>query len=109
MGNEMGKMLVIYKKPADPWAFDKHYFDVHVTKPRPTTHVVISRLEKPPVVNSHCIMRLPHRNAIVRLNNMSGTSTSDAIGKSPDRRKLIAVVYADMVGYSRLIGLDDAG
>ena len=29
--------------------------------------------------------------------------------KSPDRRKLIAVVYADMVGYSRLIGLDDAG
>ena len=24
-------------------------------------------------------------------------------------RKLVAVVYADMVGYSRLIGLDDAG
>ena len=30
-------------------------------------------------------------------------------GKPPDRRKLVAVVYADMVGYSRLIGLDDAG
>src|SRR5271169_6643743 len=27
----------------------------------------------------------------------------------PNRRKLIAVVYADMVGYSRLIGLDDTG
>ena len=27
----------------------------------------------------------------------------------PGRRKLIAVLYADMVGYSRLIGLDDAG
>ena len=27
----------------------------------------------------------------------------------PNRRKLIAVMYADMVGYSRLIGLDDAG
>jgi TolB-like protein/class 3 adenylate cyclase/tetratricopeptide (TPR) repeat protein len=40
---------------------------------------------------------------------MSGTDASDPIGKSPDRRKLIAVVYADMVGYSRLIGLDDAG
>jgi adenylate cyclase len=26
-----------------------------------------------------------------------------------DRRKLLAVVYADMVGYSRLIGLDDLG
>ena len=33
----------------------------------------------------------------------------DLIGKSPDRRRLIAVVYADMVGYSRLIGLDDVG
>ena len=40
---------------------------------------------------------------------MSGSNASDLIGKSPDRRTLIAVVYADMVGYSRLIGLDDVG
>src|ERR1700722_9699621 len=40
---------------------------------------------------------------------MSGSNASDLIGRSPDRRKLIAVMYADMVGYSRLIGLDDAG
>ena len=40
---------------------------------------------------------------------MSGSNASDLIGRSPDRRKLIAVVYADIVGYSRLIGLDDAG
>jgi adenylate cyclase len=33
----------------------------------------------------------------------------DLAGKAAGRRKLIAVVYADMVGYSRLIGLDDAG
>jgi adenylate cyclase len=33
----------------------------------------------------------------------------DLIGKAPGGRKLIAVVYADMVGYSRLIGLDDLG
>jgi uncharacterized protein (TIGR02118 family) len=26
----MGKMLVIYEKPADPAAFGKHYFNVHV-------------------------------------------------------------------------------
>jgi len=26
-----------------------------------------------------------------------------------DRRRLVAVVYADMVGYSRLVGLDDVG
>jgi adenylate cyclase len=40
---------------------------------------------------------------------MSGGNAPDAIGQSPDRRKLVAVMYADMVGYSRLIGLDDAG
>jgi class 3 adenylate cyclase len=37
---------------------------------------------------------------------MSGT---DVAGRVPKRRKLIAVMFADMVGYSRLIGLDDAG
>ena len=40
---------------------------------------------------------------------MAETQASDQSGHSSDRRKLIAVVYADMVGYSRLIGLDDAG
>ena len=40
---------------------------------------------------------------------MSVTKTSDSTERSQDRRKLVAVVYADMVGYSRLIGLDDAG
>jgi adenylate cyclase len=34
---------------------------------------------------------------------------SDRAGKAAGGRKLTAVVYADMVGYSRLIGLDDAG
>src|SRR5271165_801026 len=38
---------------------------------------------------------------------MSGSNASDLVGRSPGGRKLIAVVYADMVGYSRLIGLDD--
>src|SRR6476659_1319028 len=40
---------------------------------------------------------------------MSETKAPDFTGKPQDRRKLVAVVYADMVGYSRLIGLDDAG
>ncbi len=40
---------------------------------------------------------------------MSSNSASDLIGRAPGGRKLIAVVYADMVGYSRLIGLDDIG
>jgi class 3 adenylate cyclase len=41
---------------------------------------------------------------------VSATGTNlDVAGKAAGGRKLIAVVYADMVGYSRLIGLDDAG
>ena len=40
---------------------------------------------------------------------MPENSGPDPARSPPDRRKLIAVVYADMVGYSRLIGLDDAG
>src|SRR6202021_2033077 len=40
---------------------------------------------------------------------MSVIGSSDLIGRAPGGRKLIAVVYADMVGYSRLIGLDDTG
>jgi class 3 adenylate cyclase/TolB-like protein len=40
---------------------------------------------------------------------MSGTSRSESTGDSRERRRLVAVLYADMVGYSRLIGLDDTG
>ena len=40
---------------------------------------------------------------------MSSYSGSDQVGSAPGGRKLIAVLYADMVGYSRLIGLDDIG
>ncbi len=41
---------------------------------------------------------------------MSATENSNGISPiAAGGRRLIAVVYADMVGYSRLIGLDDAG
>ena len=39
---------------------------------------------------------------------MTGTDPDLAV-KATDGRRLAAIVYADMVGYSRLIGLDDAG
>jgi class 3 adenylate cyclase len=39
---------------------------------------------------------------------MAIARSSDAAATFSNQRKLIAVVYADMVGYSRLIGLDDA-
>ena len=40
---------------------------------------------------------------------MSMATPPEPSAKPQDRRKLIAVTYFDMVGYSRLIGLDDAG
>lgn len=40
---------------------------------------------------------------------MSVIDRMDAIGRAPGGRKLIAVMCADMVGYSRLIELDDLG
>ena len=40
---------------------------------------------------------------------MSSNGASDLIGRASGGRKLIAVLHADMVGYSRLIGLDDIG
>jgi predicted ATPase/class 3 adenylate cyclase len=40
---------------------------------------------------------------------MAETTEPNPTKTPPDRRKLIAVLYADMVGYSRLIGLDDVG
>ena len=40
---------------------------------------------------------------------VSESDASDWTGQPPDRRMLIAVVHADVVGYSRLIGLDDSG
>ena len=36
-------------------------------------------------------------------------SHADVVATATGGRRLIAIVYADMVGYSRLIGLDDAG
>jgi adenylate cyclase len=40
---------------------------------------------------------------------MSVIDESDPTERPPRGRKLIAVVHADMIGYSRLIGLDDVG
>ena len=40
---------------------------------------------------------------------MSVTGASHLTERPLNRRKLIAVFHADMVGYSRLIGLDDIG
>ncbi len=53
------------------------------------------------------IRHLSHNRAAFL--TMSVIGSSDLIGRAPGGRKLIAVVYADMAGYSRLIGQDDTG
>ena len=40
---------------------------------------------------------------------MLGTNASDPARKPQDRRKRVAIAYADMAGYSRLICPDDSG
>jgi adenylate cyclase len=40
---------------------------------------------------------------------MPETDAPTPVEATPDRRKLVAILYADMVGYSRLVGLDDVG
>jgi adenylate cyclase len=40
---------------------------------------------------------------------MTVSKAADPRGRTGDRRKLLAVLYADMVGYSRLIASDDMG
>ena len=54
------------------------------------------------------VVVLARRCASVPVVSTTGVGP-DLAGKAAVGRKLIAVVYADMVGYSRLIGLDDAG
>ena len=49
------------------------------------------------------------RQTAQRCLMVEGMAETTIPDRSQDRRKLIAVVYADMAGYSRLIGLDDAG
>jgi adenylate cyclase len=55
-----------------------------------------------------CLWRQPVKVASAVVVEAS-SSTSDLIGRTQGGRKLIAIVHADVVGYSRLIGLDDAG
>ena len=61
-----------------------------------------------PVRRGYKVRRATRGCANVTLVSVTGIGP-DLAGKAAGGRKLIAVVYADMVGYSRLIGLDDAG
>ncbi|AZO44406.1 MULTISPECIES: EthD family reductase [Mesorhizobium] len=47
----MAKMLVIYKTPADPAAFDRHYFDIHLPLAKQLPGLRRYDVSKRPIVN----------------------------------------------------------
>lgn len=47
----MAKMLVIYKTPADPAAFDRHYFDIHVPLAKQLPGLQRYEISRRPIVN----------------------------------------------------------
>jgi len=47
----MAKMLVIYKTPADPAAFERHYFDIHLPLAKQLPGLRRYDVSKQPIVN----------------------------------------------------------
>ena len=46
----MARMIVIYRTPADPAAFDKHYFDVHIPLAKELPGLKRYEVSKGPIV-----------------------------------------------------------
>jgi hypothetical protein len=74
----MAKMLVIYKTPADPEAFDRHYFEIHVPLAK-----------KLPGLRRYDISRRP---IIKRSAGRDAVSGGDAVFRQPRR-------YAERICY----------
>jgi adenylate cyclase len=55
------------------------------------------------------VVAVPSHSATVRATVIATGVTPGLAGRAAGGRRLIAVAYADVAGYSRLIGLDDAG
>ncbi|HEV2680368.1 MAG TPA: EthD family reductase [Rhodanobacter sp.] len=45
----MARMLVIYKTPKDPEAFDKHYFDIHIPMAKQLPGLIKYEVSKGPI------------------------------------------------------------
>ena len=77
-----------------------------------TSGLMVYAGDRPPASRAwrRCLPCCPSRYPVCQGVAVSPTGAStDLARKVAGDRKLIAVVYADMVAYSRLIGLDDAG
>lgn len=48
----MAQMTVIYRTPADPAAFDKHYFEVHIPLAKKLPHLIKYEISKTPPIST---------------------------------------------------------
>ncbi|UDL89167.1 EthD family reductase [Mesorhizobium sp. PAMC28654] len=89
----MAKMLVIYKTPADPAAFDRHYFDIHVPLAKQLPGLHRYEISQQPIVNV-TQGETPFRVATLYFDSLETIRVAFAseVGKAcaQDRRKLAA-------------------
>jgi uncharacterized protein (TIGR02118 family) len=87
----MAKMLVIYKTPADPAAFERHYHDIHVPLAKQLPGLHRYEISRPPIV-SLTPGEMPYRVATLYFDSLEAIRAAFAseIGKAcaVDRRKL---------------------
>lgn len=87
----MAKMLVIYKTPADPAAFERHYHDIHVPLAKQLPGLHRYEISRSPIV-SLTPGEMPYRVATLYFDSLEAIRTAFAseIGKAcaVDRRKL---------------------
>lgn len=87
----MAKMLVIYKAPADPAAFERHYHDIHVPLAKQLPGLRRYEISRPPIMNV-LPGETPYRVATLYFDNLEAIRTAFAsdIGRAcaVDRRKL---------------------
>lgn len=86
----MAKMLVIYKNPADPAAFERHYHEIHVPLAKQLPGLQRYEINRPPIMN---VLQgeTPYRVATLYFDSLETIRTAFAseIGRAcaVDRRK----------------------
>jgi uncharacterized protein (TIGR02118 family) len=97
----MAKMIVVYKTPKDPEAFDKHYFDVHVplAKKLPGLRrykVSIGEIVAPTGVSNPYFVATLHFDDLQSIK----TAFASSVGKAcADDRRILAPNDSDVQMY----------
>jgi uncharacterized protein (TIGR02118 family) len=86
------KMLVIYKTPKDPAAFDRHYFDVHVPMAKKLPGLVSYEVSRRPLMSltGGTVPYLVGALHFADMNSLKAAFASDLGKQCADDRKLLA-------------------